>query len=224
MMPLRSLPFIPAQKTQKMATALGRTFARSIAANVPKPARVVGGAGWGRGMARVGFTFGAPVALYLTFTPSRPLLLNSLASPTPATALLTPPLARNDVVDDEEAMGDPALPDGPAVSFSHLSFSTVLGISTGIFVKKGLKTIAFILGGVFVLVQYLHSRNYLTTSFPSWTYLNNKYESTFDSLIPPDQNKSNRLARLVNAFLDFLLADFPGRATFAMGFMVGLRM
>jgi uncharacterized membrane protein (Fun14 family) len=35
----------------------------------------------------------------------------------------------------------------------ELSFGTMAGICAGVFVKKGLKIIAFVCGGVFVLLQ-----------------------------------------------------------------------
>ena len=38
----------------------------------------------------------------------------------------------------------------------QLGFGAVCGICTGVFVKKGLKAIAFLLGGVFILMQVGH--------------------------------------------------------------------
>ena len=35
----------------------------------------------------------------------------------------------------------------------ELTFGTVCGICAGVFVKKGAKTLAFVFGGVFVLLQ-----------------------------------------------------------------------
>ena len=40
-----------------------------------------------------------------------------------------------------------------SVDLKSLSFGAVAGISTGIFIKKGLKAAGFLLGGVFVLLQ-----------------------------------------------------------------------
>jgi FUN14 domain-containing protein 1 len=39
----------------------------------------------------------------------------------------------------------------------QLGFGTVCGICTGVFLKKGLRAIAFLLGGVFVLLQVRHN-------------------------------------------------------------------
>lgn len=43
-----------------------------------------------------------------------------------------------------------------SVDLKSLSFGAVAGISTGIFIKKGLKAAGFLLGGVFVLLQVGH--------------------------------------------------------------------
>ena len=44
-------------------------------------------------------------------------------------------------------------PPASVLNLYQLSFGTVAGICAGVFVKKGLKAVAFILGGVFVLLQ-----------------------------------------------------------------------
>lgn len=46
-----------------------------------------------------------------------------------------------------------APPVESAVDLKSLSFGAVAGISTGIFIKKGLKAVGFLLGGAFVLLQ-----------------------------------------------------------------------
>lgn len=43
-----------------------------------------------------------------------------------------------------------------SVDLKSLSFGAVAGISTGIFIKKGLKAVGFLLGGAFVLLQVSH--------------------------------------------------------------------
>lgn len=44
-------------------------------------------------------------------------------------------------------------PPESILSVYELGFGTVCGICTGVFIKKGLRAIAFLLGGVFVLLQ-----------------------------------------------------------------------
>lgn len=44
-------------------------------------------------------------------------------------------------------------PPKSSVSLLELSFGTVCGLCAGVFVKKGAKALAFVLGGVFVLLQ-----------------------------------------------------------------------
>jgi len=48
---------------------------------------------------------------------------------------------------------DAGPPPQSMVDFYQLGFGTVCGICTGVFLKKGLRAIAFLLGGVFVLLQ-----------------------------------------------------------------------
>lgn len=51
----------------------------------------------------------------------------------------------------EVGAGNP--PIQSEISGYQLGFGAVCGICTGVFVKKGLKAIAFLLGGVFILMQ-----------------------------------------------------------------------
>jgi hypothetical protein len=58
------------------------------------------------------------------------------------------------------------LPPDPqsTVNMYELTFGTVCGVCAGVFVKKGAKTLAFVFGGIFVLLQvspaYLMGRNF----------------------------------------------------------------
>jgi|ERR1712093_9360 len=100
-----------------------------------------------------------------------------------------------------------------------LSFGAVAGISTGVFIKKGLKAAGFLLGGAFVFLQYLATRGMVNVD---WRSMASKYESKLESLA--GQGTGSRLSRLGNRVLDFLMADFPPRATFAAGLALGLRI
>jgi uncharacterized membrane protein (Fun14 family) len=58
--------------------------------------------------------------------------------------------AKAQPVANEDAL--PPLPVS-SVSFYELGFGTVAGVCAGVFVKKGVKAAAWLLGGVFVLLQ-----------------------------------------------------------------------
>ncbi|KWU41645.1 hypothetical protein RHOSPDRAFT_22636, partial [Rhodotorula sp. JG-1b] len=108
------------------------------------------------------------------------------------------------------------------VNIRDLSFGTVSGICVGVFVKKGLRALAFALGGVFVLLQYLSSRNFVTVD---WGAITRTYDSNVTSRFgPPAAKGGNRLRGLGAWFLDFVCANLQSRATFVLGVMLGLRL
>jgi hypothetical protein len=78
------------------------------------------------------------LGLGLTF-----LSYNSLRKPVLCEAAVTPRPVKHDAGPPPQSM----------VDFYQLGFGTVCGICTGVFLKKGLRAIAFLLGGVFVLLQ-----------------------------------------------------------------------
>ena len=91
------------------------------------------------------------------------------------------------------------------------------GICCGVFVKKGLKAVAFLLGGAFVLLQYLSFQSISKTDFAA---LGSKYESAMDKLAGVAGKDGvtgavgragNRVNRIGSRFIDFLMADFPPR-------------
>lgn len=47
----------------------------------------------------------------------------------------------------------PPSPPSSQVNLYQLTFGTVCGVCAGVFVKKGAKALAFVLGGVYVLLQ-----------------------------------------------------------------------
>ncbi|PLW33383.1 hypothetical protein PCASD_13013 [Puccinia coronata f. sp. avenae] len=98
------------------------------------------------------------------------------------------------------------------LSVRKLSFGTLTGICAGVFVKKGLTFLAFLCGGGFVLLQYLHSSSLIKIDWRNWA---TRYESRFWS------RKDNSLAdtsppakSILNRCLDFLTHDFQYRSTF----------
>jgi len=104
----------------------------------------------------------------------------------------------------------------------QLSFGAVCGICTGVFVKKGLRAIAFLLGGIFVLMQYLSSKSYITVD---WKRLAGRYDSAFASKAGPgEQPRPPTVQSLYNWFVDFITANFQQRASFLAGIALGLRL
>ncbi|KAA1134745.1 hypothetical protein PGTUg99_013469 [Puccinia graminis f. sp. tritici] len=101
------------------------------------------------------------------------------------------------------------------LSVRKLSFGTLTGICAGVFVKKGLNFLAFLFGGGFVLLQYLHSSSLIKINWKTWA---NRYESKFWSAKEPPTKS------IVARFLDFLTSDFQYRSTFTVGFFLGLRI
>ncbi|KAA1474613.1 hypothetical protein DENSPDRAFT_841225 [Dentipellis sp. KUC8613] len=117
---------------------------------------------------------------------------------------------------------DPAseqLPPPPEsiVNLYELGFGTVCGICAGVFVKKGAKAVAFALGGVFVLLQYLASLSLLKVD---WNRAGQRFARAFHG---PD-GRPPRVSALWRALVDFLTADFQPRASFVAGFVLGLRV
>ena len=55
-----------------------------------------------------------------------------------------------------------------------------------------------------------------------WKTMANTYETTADRLA--GTGAGSRLQRVGGRVMDFLMADFPPRASFAAGFVLGLRM
>ncbi|KAI0797700.1 FUN14 family-domain-containing protein [Abortiporus biennis] len=120
--------------------------------------------------------------------------------------------------------GEPEpLPPTPAssVSLYELSFGTVCGICAGVFVKKGAKTLAFVFGGVFVLLQYLGS---LTLVKVDWPRVGKKFENLFYTTDVQGVRRAPNVGSLFRWFVDFLTADFQQRASFVAGFALGLRI
>ncbi|ORX33812.1 FUN14 family-domain-containing protein [Kockovaella imperatae] len=114
------------------------------------------------------------------------------------------------------------LPNESQISLFQLGFGSVAGICTGVFIKKGLKAIAFLLGGAFVLLQYLSSKSFINVD---WAKLTGSYNKTFGTKIPATGEV--RMPSVGGAWawmVDFLTANFQQRATFLAGLMLGLRL
>ncbi|KAH9934646.1 uncharacterized protein B0H18DRAFT_1114525 [Fomitopsis serialis] len=113
-------------------------------------------------------------------------------------------------------------PDAPpppqsSVSYYELTFGTVAGICTGVFVKKGAKAVAFMLGGVF----YLGSLSLLRVD---WPHMASRFENLFYTTDAAGRKRAPNAGSLFRWITDFLTADFQQRASFVAGFVLGIRI
>ncbi|RPD66284.1 hypothetical protein L226DRAFT_609153 [Lentinus tigrinus ALCF2SS1-7] len=117
----------------------------------------------------------------------------------------------------------PPLPPPPqsSVNYYQLTFGTVCGICAGVFVKKGARFVAFALGGVFVILQYFGSTSLVRVD---WTRAATRFENLFYTKDPSGVSRPPNIGSLFRWIVDFLTADFPPRATFIAGFLLGLRV
>ena len=146
------------------------------------------------------------------------------------------------VVTPPSASVDPGLPPPPASALNlyELTFGSVCGVCAGVFIKKGAKFVAFLLGGTFVLLQVtplLPMYTHLPKSDPSAAqYLGSlsivrvdwsRAAGRFENLFYRTENGVRRpptIGSLWNWLISFLAADFQPRATFAAGVVLGLRI
>ncbi|KAK0483524.1 FUN14 family-domain-containing protein [Armillaria novae-zelandiae] len=112
-------------------------------------------------------------------------------------------------------------PPSSSVSIYELSFGTVAGICSGVFIKKGAKAMAFFLGGIFVLLQYLVSFSVIRVD---WVKMGGRFENLFYTTDATGRKKSPTLYSLFKWIVDFLTADFQPRASFVAGLALGLRL
>lgn len=137
------------------------------------------------------------------------------------------------------------LPPPPKSSINayELTFGTVVGLCAGIFIKKGAKALAFVLGGVFVLLQVYHLA--FVSLFPSdcfpqylganqlvrvdWSSAATRFENLFytrrvDPVTGIEQRSAPSVVSVWRWLVDFLTADFQQRASFTAGLALGLRV
>ncbi len=112
------------------------------------------------------------------------------------------------------------------VNVYQLSFGTICGVCAGVFIKKGLKLIAFLLGGCYVLLQYLNGQRLISVN---WNAINSRYDRLVNSAAGPQAVNArgysgSKLQRIWANFTNFLTADFQPRATFLAGLLLGLRL
>ncbi|TFK76545.1 hypothetical protein BDN72DRAFT_729139, partial [Pluteus cervinus] len=102
----------------------------------------------------------------------------------------------------------------------QLSFGTVAGLCAGVFIKKGAKAVAWVFGGVFVLLQYLRYKEFITVH---WGKIGSKFENLFYVTKPDGTKKPPTVGSLWHWMVGFLTTDFQWRATFVTGLAVGLK-
>lgn len=158
-------------------------------------------------------------------------------SPESASRQQSPP-----VVTPPPAPEDSNLPPSSVSTLNlfELTFGSVCGICAGVFIKKGAKFVAFILGGTFVLLQVIstsEAQPLLLKSDPcttqylgslsvvrvDWSRAASRFENSFyrteNGVRHPPTIRS-----LWNWLVNFLAADFQPRATFVAGLVLGLRI
>jgi len=120
----------------------------------------------------------------------------------------------------------PVHPDGlpppqSSVNLYELSFGTVCGVCAGVFIKKGIKTLAFVIGGVFVLLQYLGSSSVVKVD---WAVVGKRFENLFYTRDALGNKRAPNVGSLWNWMVNFLTANFQQRASFIAGLALGLRV
>jgi len=151
--------------------------------------------------------------------------LSIIAAPT---IFCEPPVPRSSTQPISQPSGaalpsSEATPPPPAssVSYYELTFGTVAGVCAGVFVKKGAKALAFVLGGVFVLLQYLGSLSLVRVD---WSRAATRFENLFYTKDATGKTRAPSVGSLFRWISDFLTADFQQRASFVAGFALGLRI
>ncbi|PWN21883.1 hypothetical protein BCV69DRAFT_311590 [Microstroma glucosiphilum] len=111
------------------------------------------------------------------------------------------------------------------VNVYQLSFGVVCGVCAGVFIKKGLKFIAFLLGGGFILLQYLNSQKLVSVN---WGGISKRYDGLVGSVAGPGEKvkgwQGSTAGRIYTRFEDFLTANFQERASLLAGLALGLRL
>lgn len=116
--------------------------------------------------------------------------------------------------------GLPPLPESN-VNYYQLTFGTVCGICAGVFVKKGAKALAFVFGGIFVLLQYLGQQSLVRVD---WGSAAKRFENLFYTTDAAGTKHPPNVGSLFRWITDFLTANFQQRASFVAGFVLGLRI
>jgi uncharacterized membrane protein (Fun14 family) len=114
-----------------------------------------------------------------------------------------------------------APPPESSVNLYELTFGTTAGMCAGVFIKKGAKMVAFFLGGVFVLLQYLGSMSLVRVD---WGRMGARFESLLYTKDALGNKRPPTISSVWRWVVDFLTADFQPRASFIAGLALGLRI
>ncbi|WVN86606.1 uncharacterized protein L203_101774 [Cryptococcus depauperatus CBS 7841] len=157
----------------------------------------------------LGLGIAASLAIF-AFIPSQQVQCQSFVS-----QATSPRLTNNasHVLDEERSTS--------IVNAYELSFGAICGICAGVFVKKGAKAIAFLLGGAFVFLQYLASKSYINVD---WTKIGTRYDSAFGTKTATGGYKGPTVGRVWTGLVDFLTSNFQQRASFLAGLALGIRL
>ncbi|KAH9901069.1 FUN14 family-domain-containing protein [Cubamyces lactineus] len=170
--------------------------------------------GWSKFFIKFGLV---SVGLGVSFLAAPILYCDPVTSKTASAAAIPPPSQ------GQAAPVQPPPPPPPtsSVKFYELTFGTVCGICAGVFVKKGARIVAFALGGVFVLLQYLGSLSLVRVD---WGRAATRFENLFYTTDATGAKRPPNVGALFRWIVDFLTADFQQRASFVAGFALGLRI
>ncbi|GMK59108.1 hypothetical protein CspeluHIS016_0701230 [Cutaneotrichosporon spelunceum] len=123
--------------------------------------------------------------------------------------------AKSSIINDDDQ------PVESIVSLPSLTFGALTGICAGVFVKKGFKFVAFLLGGLYVILQYLQSKRYVTVD---WDAVSKSYDGKFTTTNEKGDVVYPTAQGVLSAVIDFLTSNFQQRASFIAGFLLGLRV
>ncbi|KAF7322894.1 SAM-MT-RSMB-NOP domain-containing protein [Mycena chlorophos] len=135
-------------------------------------------------------------------------------SPVPPAAPKTTPES------DAAKIPPPPVPES-SVNMLELSFGTVAGICAGVFIKKGAKMVAFVLGGIFVFLQYTGSVGLVKVD---WNAVGVRFKRAFYTIDAKGEPVAPTVYSVWFRLVHFLTADFQPRASFLAGLVLGLRI
>ena len=143
-----------------------------------------------------------------------------------ASEALTPSVLQCDASPDSISSPPPreldtTPPPSSMVNVRELTFGTVCGVCAGVFIKKGARLVAFCLGGVFVLLQFLGSASLIRVD---WRQAGARFENIFYRTDSLGRKSAPTIGSVWNGIIKFLTADFQPRASFIAGLALGIRM